>query len=116
MPNAFLEKQRIHEKVMMDATQAVTQQMMMDTAQIALHEAGWGYDRILRFCARWGELYNRFHDALMVNDAEADVLQEHLDRALGDIIKNRQDLIPFRKRYPEIKEITYSGRKGKGSN
>lgn len=36
-----------------------------------------------------------------------DVLRVHLDRELADILKGRQDLIPFEERYPEIKEIAY---------
>ena len=84
---------------------------MMDTLQIVLHnELGFGYDSIMRNKKAWGSDYNHYHDVFNVKHAEADVLRVHLDRELADILKGRQELIPFEERYPEIKEITY-GRK-----
>lgn len=40
-----------------------------------------------------------------------DAAGSHLDRELTDILKGRQELIPFEERYPEIKEITYGSKK-----
>jgi hypothetical protein len=42
---------------------------------------------------------------------EADWYQEKLDRQLLDILHGHQPLIPFRERYPEIKEIKYERKK-----
>ena len=96
---------------MIEATERVTQQLMMDTLQIVLHnELGFGYERIMRITKAWGCEYNHYHDVFNVKHAEADVLRVHLDRELADILKGNQDLIPFEERYPEIKEIAY----GKG--
>ena len=106
-----MEKQLAMRQALIDATERVTQQLMIDTLQIVLHnELGFGYDRIMRITKAWGSEYNHYHDVFNVKHAEADVLRVHLDRELTDILKGRQELIPFEDRYPEIKEITY-GRK-----
>ena len=109
--SGFMAKQLAMRQALIDATERVTQQLMMDTLQIVLHnELGFGYDRIMRITKAWGCEYNHYHDVFNVKHAEADVLRVHLDRELADILKGRQELIPFEERYPEIKEITY-GRK-----
>ena len=105
--SGFMEKQRAMRQALMDATERVTQQLMMDTLQITLHEFGWGYDRIMKLTKAWADAYNHYHDTLDVKNVEADVLRVHLDRELADILKGNQDLIPFEERYPEIKEIAY---------
>lgn len=105
--SGFMAKQLAMRQAMIDATERVTQQLMMDTLQIALHEFGWGYDRIMKLTKAWADAYNHYHDTLDVKNVEADVLRVHLDRELADILKGNQDLIPFEERYPEIKEIVY---------
>ena len=106
--SGFMAKQLAMRQALIEATERVTQQLMMDTLQIVLHnELGFGYDRIMRITKAWGSEYNRYHDALNTKYAEADVLRVHLDRELADILKGNQDLIPFEERYPEIKEIAY---------
>ena len=103
-----MAKQLAMRQAIIDATERVTQQLMMDTLQIVLHnELGFGYDRIMRITKAWGSEYNHYHDVFNVKHAEADVLRVHLDRELADILKGHQDLIPFEERYPEIKEIAY---------
>ena len=94
-------------QALIESTERVTQQLMMDTLQITLHEFGWGYDRIMKLTKAWADAYNHYHDTLDVKNVEADVLRVHLDRELTDILKGHQDLIPFEERYPEIKEIAY---------
>ena len=109
--SGFMQKQLAMRQALIDATERVTQQLMIDTLQIVLHnELGFGYDRIMRITKAWGSEYNHYHDVFNVKHAEADVLRVHLDRELTDILKGRQELIPFEERYQEIKEITY-GRK-----
>ena len=106
--SGFMAKQLAMRQALTEATERVTQQLMMDTLQIVLHnELGFGYDRIMRITKAWGCEYNHYHDVFNVKHAEADVLRVHLDRELADILKDRQDLIPFEERYPEIKEIAY---------
>ena len=105
--SGFMAKQLAMRQALIEATERVTQQLMMDTLQITLHEFGWGYDRIMKLTKAWSDSYNHYHDALNIKHVEADVLRVHLDRELADILKGNQDLIPFEERYPEIKEITY---------
>ena len=106
--SGFMAKQLAMRQALIDATERVTQQLMMDTLQIVLHnELGFGYERLMRITEAWGSAYNHYRDALNVKHVEADVLRVHLDRELADILKGNQDLIPFEERYPEIKEIAY---------
>lgn len=105
--SGFMAKQLAMRQALIEATERVTQQLMMDTLQITLHEFGWGYDRIMKLTKAWADAYNHYHDTLDVKNVEADVLRVHLDRELADILKGHQDLIPFEERYPEIKEIAY---------
>ena len=106
--SGFMAKQLAMRQALIEATERVTQQLMMDTLQIVLHnELGFGYERIMRITKAWGSEYNQYHDVFNVKHAEADVLRVHLDRELADILKGNQDLIPFEERYPEIKEIAY---------
>lgn len=60
---------------------------------------------------RWSEVYNDLDDVLDVSNPECDVKREHLDALIRDIVKDRQDFIPFDGRYPDVKKITYKGRR-----
>lgn len=109
--SGFLAQQEAIRQSYMQAAERITQQLMLDTLQITLNEEfGFGYDRIKKLTDAWGKTYNTFHDALN-GGPEADYYQEKLDGLLRELLKDRQPLIPFRERYPEIKEITYGRRK-----
>lgn len=111
--SGFMAKQLAIRQAFIEASERITRQLMLDTLQITLHrEFGFGYDRILKVTDEWSELYNFFHDALSKN-VEADYLQERLDREISDILKDKQPLIPFKERYPDIKQITYEPRRKK---
>ena len=45
--------------------------------------------------------------ALNSNAPAADVMQEHINRVLKEIIGEKAELIPFPARYPDLKEIKY---------
>lgn len=115
--SAYLIQQLETRRRLVQAAERVTQQLMLDTLQVTLHqEFGFGYDRIKRLTDAWGKTYNQFHDALD-GGTEADYWQEKLDRLLLDLLRDHQALIPFGERYPEIQEITYgprqAGKEGK---
>ena len=111
--NAYLKRQAADRQVFMDATSRVTRQMMVDTLILAANEQlGLGYERLDQLIYRWAEIYNHYWDACSKN-VEADVLREHLDRALLDIVKGR-DFYPFEERYPDVNKITYEGRNHHG--
>lgn len=105
--SGYLARELEKRQALMDASFRTAQQLMLDTLQITLHtEFGFGYDRILRVTEKWGECFNVYHEALEGTE-EADVWQERLDAALRDVLKDKQELIPFVKRYPDIKQYSY---------
>ena len=72
--SGFMAKQLAMRQALIDATERVTQQLMMDTLQITLHEFGWGYDRIMKLTKAWADAYNHYHDTLDVKNVEAVIL------------------------------------------
>lgn len=95
-----------------EAAQRLTSQYMIDTLQMTLHQTeGWGYERIMRLTEAWQETQKEYTPALNSNDPAADVMQEHMDRVMAQIISGKAELIPFPGRYKELKKVTYGGRK-----
>ena len=91
-----------------DAAQRLISQYMIDTLQMTLHQTeGWGYDRIMRLTEAWQQTQKEYTPALNSNDPAADVMQEHMDRVMAQIISGKQELIPFAERYPELKKVKY---------
>ena len=91
-----------------EATQRLISQYMIDTLQMTLHQTeGWGYDRIMRLTEAWGQTQREYTPALNSNDPAADVMQEHMDRVMAQIISGKQDLKPFPERYHELRKVTY---------
>lgn len=91
-----------------EATQRLISQYMIDTLQMTLHQTeGWGYDRIMRLTEAWVQTQREYTPALNSNDPAADVMQEHMDRVMAQIIGGKQDLKPFPERYHELRKVTY---------
>lgn len=91
-----------------DAAQRLISQYMIDTLQMTLHQTeGWGYDRIMRLTEAWEQTQREYTPALNSNDPAADVMQEHMDRVMAQIIGGKQDLKPFQERYHELRKVTY---------
>lgn len=91
-----------------EAAQRLVSQYMIDTLQMTLHETeGWGYERIMRLTEAWQQTQREYMPALNSNDPAADVMQEHMDRVLAEIIGSKQELLPFPKRYHELRQVTY---------
>ena len=61
----------------------------------------------MRLTTDWGDTQREYTPALNCKDAAADVCQEHMDRVLAEIIRDRMTLIPFPERYPELRKVTY---------
>lgn len=97
-----------YAEVKAQAAQMLVCQYMQDTLQLALHQAeGWGYDRIVRLCEAWQHIRDEYRPAINPSDPAADVMQEHMDRVMAQIISGKQELIPFAERYPELKKVKY---------
>lgn len=110
MKSGYLQRERQKRQAYIDATEAIMKQFMLDTLQCALHDYGFGYDRVLQITKMWGDKYSTYYPALGTKDAEADYLRECLDRELRNLIRDRSEFYDFRQRYPEIREITYGGK------
>ena len=103
-----MAKQQAIQQGMISKTERVTCELMSETLWITIHEEfGWGYDRIAKLDCLWKECFLHFQGALHIKNPEADVLQEHLDRRLAGVYRDRQPMPPFEDRFPEIKPITY---------
>ena len=91
-----------------EAAQRLISQYMIDTLQMTLHQTeGWGYDRIMRLTEAWQRTQKEYTPALNSNDPAADVMQEHMDRVMAQIISGKQELRPFQERYHELRKVTY---------
>ena len=106
MKNAFLAKQQAIQAQCFADGMRVGEQFALDCFQIALHKAGWGYDRIKRLTDAVAESSSYYADALR-RGMEQDIRQEQMDRELADILKGNEPLIPFRNRYPLVKTAGY---------
>lgn len=106
--SAYLQRRDAQLDAVFWAGAAMAAQFAVDTLQITMHQQeGWGYDRIMRVTHEWMETQREYRPALNCKDPEADVRQEHMDRILAEIIRDRMTLIPFPERYPNAKKIKY---------
>ena len=107
----FLARQKAERDWYMVTAERITRQLMVDSLQIAIHEKGWGYDRLKALMDRWSENYDELYDVLDASNPECDVKRHHLDEAIRDIVKDHQEFIPFDGRYPDVKRINYNKRR-----
>ena len=106
--SAYLQRREAELDATFNAGAAMAMQFAMDTLQMALHQTeGWGYDRIMRLTEAWQQMRDEYMPVLNSKDPSADVMQEHMDRVMAQIISGRQDLMPFPERYNELRKVTY---------
>lgn len=110
--SGYLQRREAELDATFNAGAAMAMQFAMDTLQMALHQTeGWGYDRIMRITHNWVAVQREYKPALDCRNPEADVRQEHMDRVLKEIIRDKAELIPHAERYKDLKKVTYGGRK-----
>ena len=110
--NGYLAKREQRESSIMQAAERLTEQFMEDTLECALRRKGYTYAEACDLLTLWGGVRKEYTPALLPHThKEADVAQEHMDRELRGLCDGYQEIIPFRKRYPELKDINYEGRK-----
>lgn len=110
--SAYLQRREAELDATFNAGAAMAMQFAMDTLQMALHQTeGWGYDRIMRITHNWIAVQREYKPALDCRNPAADVCQEHMDRVLKEIIRDKAELIPHAERYKDLKKVTYGGRK-----
>lgn len=106
--SGYLQRREAELDAAFNAGAAMALQFAVDTLQMALHQTeGWGYDRIMRITQAWLETQREYKPALDCKDPAADVCQEHMDRVLAEIIRDKAQLIRFPERYPNAKKIKY---------
>lgn len=106
--SGYLQRREAELDATFNAGAAMAMQFAMDTLQMALHQTeGWGYDRIVRLCEAWQHIRDEYRPAINPSNPAADVMQEHMDRVMAQIISGKQELIPFAERYPELKKVKY---------
>lgn len=107
--NAYLERQKAAKKDFMNSVELIVKQYCIDTLTITLHEEyGWGYDRLMKLMEQWTENRKKYQEAINPDVyVESDVAQEHIDRIMVQIIRGKQELVPFAERYPTLKKIKY---------
>lgn len=106
--SGFLQRREAELDAAFNAGAAMALQFATDTLQITIHQKnGWGFDRVMRLTKDWGDTQREYKPALNCKDAAADVCQEHMDRVLAEIIRDRMILIPFPERYHELRKVTY---------
>ena len=103
----YAQKQQALKRELVQVGIRFGEQRTLDLMEVALHRKGWGFDRIndlLDLMRELDELYSVAWETRM----ESDVFQEKLDAELRDIVKDRQEFIPFEKRYPEVRQLGYN--------
>ena len=106
--SAYLQRRDAELEAAFNAGAATALQFATDTLQMTIHQKdGWGYDRIMRITHNWVAVQREYKPALDCRNPEADVCQEHMDRVLAEIIRDRMTLIRFPDRYPHVKKIKY---------
>ena len=103
--SAFFNQMAEIRRQAQEATRKTFTQYLTDTAVIALHNLGWGEDRVRRFVDEWGKVYDQYFDALR-NIPESDYYREKLDERLEPLCK-QEPLIKFEDRYEFIPDMRY---------
>lgn len=107
--SGYLQRWENEANRLLQATMVITSQYDIDILQIAIHQSeGWGYDRIMRLTEAWAEVRKEYRPALNYKNPAADVCQEHMDRVLKEIIRDKAELISFPDRYKDLKKVRYA--------
>ena len=108
--SGFLKRQADKQEDMSMKIQLIIKQFMIDTLQVTLREdKGWGYDSITELTDLWEKRRAEYKPAIDPRDKMCDVAQEHMQRVFEDICARKKvKPIPFKERYPYLKDIDYS--------
>lgn len=110
--NAYLARRDAIEQQIWDAAQSTFVQYMADLFTLTLNDSQFmgkdtfGAARIKAVIEGVKHYDGLYHEALETK-AESDYLRETLDKNLLRILRNGPEFVPFRKRYPWLKEIRY---------
>ena len=98
-----LEKEDLLEK-----SQGIVIQFMVDTLQITMRKKGWGYDKIMDLTLDWEKTRAELKEAIEPNHPECDIKQEEMQRWFKDICAHKKiEPLEFYERYPFLKRVRY---------
>lgn len=110
----FVKRLRRERDAAMGVAERCTRQYELDCWQIALaryDKLNLGYQRIMELTELQAQVHNEYSGAVF-SGPEQDVYRAHMDAEMRQIMRDRADqLLPFERRYPELKPETYRGRR-----
>lgn len=106
--SGLMQRHEQEKDDLLEKSQGIVIQYMIDTLQITMRKRGWGYDRIMALTMDWKETRDELKEAIEPNHKECDVKQEEMQRWFADICANKKlQPIPFYERYPFLKRVRY---------
>lgn len=110
----FIQRLQQARDAAMGVAERCTRQYELDCWQIALaryDKLNLGYQRIMELTELQAQVHNEYSGAVL-KGPEQDVYRAHMDAEMRQIMRDRaEQLLPFERRYPELKSDTYRGRK-----
>lgn len=110
----FVQRLQRARDAAMGVAERCTRQYELDCWQIALaryDKLNLGYQRIMELTELQAQVHNEYSGSVFAGP-EQDVYRAHMDAELRQIMRDRADqLIPFERRYPELKSDDYGRRK-----
>lgn len=112
--NDFVKRIQRERDAAMGTAERCTRQFEQDCWQIALaryDKLNLGYQRIMELTELQTQVRNEYSGAVL-KGPEQDVYRAHMDAEMRQIMRDRADqLLPFERRYPELKTPTYGERR-----
>lgn len=113
MMSNFAQRLQQARDAAMGVAERCTRQYELDCWQIALaryDKLNLGYQRIMELTELQVQVHNEYSGAVFAGP-EQDVYRAHMDAELAEIMRTHAErMIPFERRYPELKAETYRGR------
>ena len=110
----FMQRLQRARDAAMGVAERCTRQYELDCWQIALaryDKLNLGYQRIMELTELQAPVHNEYSGAVFAGP-EQDVYRAHMDAGLAEIMRTHAErMIPFERRYPELKSDDYGGRK-----
>lgn len=106
--SGLIQRHEQEKDDLLEKSQGIVIQFMIDTLQITMRKRGWGYDRIMDLTMDWKETRDELKEAIEPNHKECDVKQEKMQRWFEEICANKKlQPIEFYERYPFLKRVRY---------
>mgnify|MGYP004594326041 FL=1 len=110
----FIQRLQRARDAAMGVAERCTRQYELDCWQIALaryDKLNLGYQRIMELTELQAQVHNEYSGAVF-SGPEQDVYRAHMDEELAEIMRtNAERMIPFERRYPELKSDDYGRRR-----